>query len=426
MIACAPESRRARATSSTSGAVSRFLRLLAITLVVCCGKPGRHEGVLLEQAAPPPSAESNAAPGVDEASAPISAAAGHDFIAETRDLYRVAACGGRSDVPVGVDVSVVDTHCREVERLYRRYTTAWLARATPFLAALRPADLPARVVYPFGGGDLVTALATFPDADEITTISLEPAGDVRALRTLSPGAVPRALELFRTHLSFLLQRTFLSTINLGTESHGALPGEVVLSLAALAIHGFEPVSLHYFVIRDDGTLRYRDEQEVEHAGRGSGVFDNVELTFARARDGGRPKVLRHISHNLDDAHFRADGALFSYLASQGRIAAMTKAASHLLWSGDFSRIRSYLLEHTDWMISDSTGIPPRFAQAAGFVQDTYGLFDGPAHYGRIDARDTADFRALFDENPQRRVPFAYGYLDRSGHAHLVVTRRGHR
>ena len=34
-------------------------------------------------------------------------------------------------------------------------------------------DLPKKVLYPFGGSDLISALAVFPDAEEITIISLE-------------------------------------------------------------------------------------------------------------------------------------------------------------------------------------------------------------------------------------------------------------
>ena len=45
---------------------------------------------------------------------------------------------------------------------------------------------PKTVVYPFGGGDLLSALVAFPDATEITTISLELAGDPRRLKTLTP------------------------------------------------------------------------------------------------------------------------------------------------------------------------------------------------------------------------------------------------
>ena len=57
--------------------------------------------------------------------------------------------------------------------------------ARAFFAAHVPKDVPKKVVYPFAGGDLSTALTVYPDADEITNMSLEPAGDPRDIDTLA-------------------------------------------------------------------------------------------------------------------------------------------------------------------------------------------------------------------------------------------------
>jgi hypothetical protein len=95
----------------------------------------------------------------------------------------------------------------------------------------------------------------------------------------------------------------------------------------------------------------------------------------------------------------------------------------LLWNDHFSLIRGWLTDHTDWMASDSTGLPPRIAGPAGFTQDTYGTFDGPSPFGDPDARDAEDLKSLFASQPARDLPFRYGYPDKHGHAHLVVTHR---
>ena len=92
-------------------------------------------------------------------------------------------------------------------------------------------------------------------------------------------------------------------------------------------------------------------------------------------------------------------------------------------SEHFSIIRGWLVAHTDWMISDSTGLPPRIAAPAHFEQDAYGTFAGPAAFGLLDARDAADVKHLFDTQPHRELPFRYGYPDRDSHAHLIVTKR---
>jgi hypothetical protein len=372
-------------------------------------------------AAPSATASASAAAAVPDA--PLE---GLDFIDEARVLFRVAACGPSGDVPPRFDVAVVGRHCAELQRAYDEYKKSWIEVAKPFLATLRPKDLPATVVYPFGGGDLVTALATFPDASEITTISLEPAGDIRPMDRLAPERLAHELAVHRSHLERLFEKAHSRTDNLEKESQTDLPGEIVFDLAALVVHGYEPVSLRYFKLRPDGSVAYLSQDDVDaqahHPAALRDLFRNAELRF-RAGSDGPVRVLRHIAYNLDDAHLKADESLLAHLSAKGKVAAMTKAASHLLWNDHFSSIRGWLIDHTDWMISDSTGIPPRFAQPAGFAQDTYGTFDGPALFGLYDKRDAEDLKRLFKSEPTRELSFRYGYPDQDGHAHLLVTRR---
>jgi hypothetical protein len=354
--------------------------------------------------------------------------AGRDFVDEARAIFRVAACGPSGDIPARFDASVVSRHCEELARAYDEYRKAWVDVAEPFLTSLRPAGLPSIVVYPFGGGDLVSALATFPDAVEITTISLEPAGDVRPVATLPAERLASELAAHRGHLERLFEKAHSRTDNLEREAQAELPGEVVFAMAALVVHGAEPVSLRYFRLQPDGSLTYVSQADIDaqahHPKALRALFDNTELRFRKSGDASAPvRLVRHIAANLDDDHLRVDPALLAHLGLKGKVAAMTKAASHLLWSDHFSLIRGWLLAHTDWMISDSTGIPPRFAEDAGFTQDTYGTFDGPAAFGLVDAKDANDIKMLFASEPSRNLAFRYGYPDKDGHAHLIVTRR---
>jgi hypothetical protein len=390
--------------------------------------PPTTSTALAATAAPPSAAATSAPPATSPVSTRKTPLEGEDFIAQAMALFRVAACGPSGEAPAQFDKDVIAHHCADLERAYSDYRRDWVDVAKPFLASLRPKDLPAEVIYPFGGGDLTSALATFPDAEEITTISLEPAGDVRPIDRLAGDRLPSELATHRGHIERLFAKAHSRTDNLDKEAHTELPGEIIFALAALVVYGAEPVSLRYFRLRDDGSLAFVSQADISAAAKNAKalrkLFENAELRFRRAGDGGNPvQVLRHIAFNLDDDHMRADPALLAYLNARGEVAAMTKAASHLLWSSHFSLMRGWLLEHSDWMVSDSTGISPRFAKAAGFTQETYGRFDGPAPFGLFNDGDSRDFRALFASQPERQLGFRYGYPDRDGHAHLIVTSR---
>ncbi|MBX3209483.1 MAG: hypothetical protein KF764_30900 [Labilithrix sp.] len=346
------------------------------------------------------------------------------FTRQVQGAFRVAACGGDDAfIPRQIDKSLVDAHCASLRASYAEYKREWLDVAAPFIAKLRPASLPTTVVYPFGGGDLVSALATFPDAAEITTISLEIAGDVRAIDGADNRRLGSELAQLRDHLGKLFLKAHSRTANLDIETHGAVPGEVAYTMAALVIHGFEPVTLRYFKFRPDGTLRWLTEEAIAKNPRAGheGPFANAEIRFQKPGEA-RLRVLRHVAYDLSDTSMRSFPALLEHLRAKGKVAAMTKAASHLLWDdAHFSVIRRYLMKHTDWMISDTTGVPPRIAKKNGFVQDAYGAYEWPEPFGAVNNADAKAFQDLF--KTATPIAFRYGYPDNKSHGHIVVTRR---
>jgi hypothetical protein len=360
----------------------------------------------------------------------LASAAGHDFISEAQKLFRIAACSD-GDMPAGFtpgDAAIVDKNCEQIRAIQTAYHDRWLAKASAWFADHVPHDLPRKVVYPFAGGDLATALTVYPDADEITTISLEPAGDARSVDDLAGGELAAALNEQRKELKFLYTVDFSNTLNLvDSMREGQLPGQLVFSLNALRVHGFEPVALHYFHIEPDGSLQYLTDDEITAAGDPHKIdsmdrnfkFSNMELRFRKVGET-RVRVYRHIRQNLDNKHLE-DGKLIKYLSSKGPVAGMTKAASYLLGWPSFSTMRDYLIHNVVWMVSDATGIPPEFAGPAGFTQETYGTFDGPhipAEHGATKA-----WMDLWKSEPTRELPFRFGYPDKHKHRHLVITKK---
>ncbi|HEY4243058.1 MAG TPA: hypothetical protein VGM88_24760 [Kofleriaceae bacterium] len=376
--------------------------------------------------------------------ASVAHADGTDYGPQVRALFRVAACGGSDDIPARFSKRTVDEHCKELAGIYASYKRAWADEAQTYIAALRPADLPSTVVYPFGGGDLSSALAVYPDAKELTTISLEAAGDVRVIDTISKAKFADDVDSITMDLRKLYRSAYSSTKALQAASHSQLPGTIMMALAGLAVHDMEPVELRYFDLTPDGAIVYLTDAQLQSRAddyaaskRGLSVpkkythywyeqdsaFANVEIKYRPHGDPSAPlRTYRHIVANLDDPHMTADDRVLKHLALKGKVAVMTKGASFLLWYDDFSKIRNYLLEHVVWMVSDASGIPPSYATPAGFEQITYGEFTGP--YFVIDPKNTrAEFVKLWKSQPHHDLPFRFGYPDNAKHNHLMITRR---
>ncbi len=364
--------------------------------------------------------------------------AAQDFIEEARLLYRVAACAGDGALPAGISEDVVKEHCAQMTPMMDYYRHNYLPKVRTLLTSWVPANSPESVVYPFGGGDLLSALTAYPNAQEITTLSLEHVADPTRFSSLKPEQMRQSLQLLRKKVVGLLKFSDSRTDSLQELQRGGLSGQLAFFVIGLAVHGLQPVSLRYFQIAPDGKLVYLSRADIEALSEQqakklrfsatapdfSAAYSNAEIEFKPQdpANGERIGIHRHIAADLSDAHIPAP--LLAHLGQKEKIAAMTKAASYLLWRNEFSSIRDYLLRKMDIMVSDSTGIPPEFAKKAGFVQETAGKFSGS--FLGASAKHNQDFRDLWTKHPGKAIDFRFGYVDKSLKGHLLLTRRGNK
>jgi hypothetical protein len=359
-----------------------------------------------------------------------------DYIKDAKLYYRAVACMGSEPLPAALDAPTITKHCEEMAKRYAKFTESYITPAQSFFASVRPAGLPQAVVYPFGGGDLVSALVTYPDAREITTISLEHAGDPTRLAGLTDKKqLAAALQAYREAIHGLLTLNDSTSENLRKLEKGGIPGQLSFHLTGMAVMGYEPVSLRFFQLKDDGSIAYLAQTDVDALAPSkakkvkhgwvdtdfSEAYNHMELVFRKAGDPKAPAIThRHIAANLADKSFKG-GPLEKHLVGKGKVAALTKAASFLIWEWGFSAIRDYLLANMAWMASDATGIPSRHARKAGFKQITYGRFEGP-FLPEANAAVAEEMVKLWAQQPYRKLGFRYGYVDSELAVHLMITQ----
>ncbi len=443
MPGVAPSNVWRRGSGRVRGALGALGALAAVAAVAACSERGagpNAPGVAPDAARPASAAAAGAAvvaadAGVVTADAAVVREPGHDFIEEARRLYRVAACGGEGPLPAELAglQAAVDEHCRIVRPQIAAYRARYFETARRWFEAKAPAELPPRVVYAFAGGDLISALVAFPRATEITTISLEGAGDPRALPGLPAAEVRRELAELRREIGLLIANGSNTSVLLQAQQQNRLPGQIASFLLGLVAGGFEPVSMRFFRLDDAGAVRYLERAEIEADTRPARslrgdwkdptfaeAFRHVELRYRRPGEGPEAiRVHRHLAWNIDNAQLAARPQLLRHLEAKGKVCVLVKGGSYLLWFGTFSTFREYLLGHLAWMVSDSTGIAPNHAR--GMVQEPHGAFRGPVVENAAGTREDRAAQALWKAS-RGRMPFRFGYLDREGNAHVMLTR----
>ncbi len=195
----------------------------------------------------------------------------------------------------------------------------------------------------------------------------------------------------------------------------------------------------FFALDDTGAIHYfaADEIDVDtKSGRSlSGSwsrpgfaqsFQNVEVTIT-----GRSAAMRtisarsrHIAWNLGDDYLKKHAEVLRHLEAKGKVSICVKGASYLLWLEDFAIFRKYLIDHAAWMVTDSTGLAPNYAPSS-LVQEAFGRFVGPPRgfgFERLEgSKSDVASQALWAKAVDK-LPFRFGYLDRDGHAGIVITR----
>jgi hypothetical protein len=356
---------------------------------------------------------------------------GVEFIDDVRPIFHLVTCQA---TPAGLDAAVVDTWCVKQKKRYERFTTRWGAKARAFLTPHKPAGLPTTLVYPFGGGDLMSALQLFPEAQEVTTISLELAGDPRRLKKLADAKVlKRSLKSVADATESTLINNDSVSEEMSDAQRGELPGQLSMHLLGLALAGQEPVSVRFFRLEPDGSLHYLSAEDIDaldgkkakklndewKSPDFSPAFANVEVQFVpRGQPDAARRVHRHFAANL--ANKKLPAGLLAHLEAKGRVTAMTKAASYLLWDGGFSKLTHWLLGNAVFMVSDSTGVPPSEWKDQGCKVSAFGKFEKPFLVEAENDPHVEELRALFET--AKKVPMRFGYADGTPdkNDHLVI------
>jgi hypothetical protein len=259
------------------------------------------------------------------------------------------------------------------------------------------------------------------------------AGDPRRLPTLKPAQLETDLATFRQEISWLIQLGSNTSVNLSAQQRNSLPGQTSSFLLALYVGGYEPVGMRYFTIDDAGAIRYVDQAAIDAdtkstkslSGSWSNPnfaesFRNVEIRYRKIGDTAE-RVHRHIAWNLDNEHVTKQPGLLKWLEAKGKVTIVVKGASYLLYNDSFKLIRDYILTHLAFMLSDSTGVPPMYAQPAGMVQEAWGKYVKPGLAFAVGSKQDLDMRTLW-KNPAGPAPFRFGYIDSNNNAHVLITK----
>jgi hypothetical protein len=407
-----PSQTHGRSSSARRVWVRLLSALFSLGLVACAGDVTEET---LES-----TPESTPAAAVSPPPAPV--AFDRDTLWETYDrdnaerltaISRLLAGLAPESNTIAIDSAAWTTYAAEIAAAWGQLESTQLAPLQAWRdqnLAQVPSDSP--VLYPFSGPDFLYASSFFPNAPVYVMIGLEPIGALPDFENASEEELSSVFEWVNKSLYALLNFSFFRTnaMEKDLKDRGTLP----LLMLFAARNGYEVLDLAYVGIDDQGNVKRLE------AGNPDELIPGIRVDLL-GRDGEPPQQLYYFSMDLSDAGFDSRPGLEAFFGQLDRPITYLKAASYLMHNEYFSIVRDALLERSQFILQDDSGIPLRFFDANNWTRSFFGEYTKPIDL--FSTRLQADLKAEYTANPSIEVlPFGVGY-QYEGNSNLMLAER---
>ena len=269
------------------------------------------------------------------------------------------------------------------------------------------------VFYPFSGPDVLYATRFFPDGKVFVLAGLERVGSLRKAGDYPADKLDKELDGWNKALSSIFNRSFFVTSEMDSHFHGKVAdGLLPMILLLMARSGFTVDGLQFGHVDESGKyIVEAEDSQVRHPA--------VEIDFHKGADTTARK-LYYFSTRLDEP-FEKDPSFSRFVKSQGTPDTLVKSASFLLHWKMCAGIRAQILETSNLIFQDDTGVAFHYFDNPDWDVKLYG------EYSRPDKPFTNEYQkdlaAAFQE-PTKVKPLGfslgYGYGRRPSSMLLAV------
>lgn len=270
-----------------------------------------------------------------------------------------------------------------------------------------------QVTYLFGGPDLISALALFPEARSYALGGLEPVGKLANPLELTPEQLHASLAALRKSTEVILNFNHFITKDMKTDLQAsAFQGVFPLMLVFLSFTDTRIQSAERLTLMPDGSLVPGEKEGGQAALRI--VFHPSPLV--------PPSEVVYVQADLSDVALKKNRAVLDWLGLRGPATGYLKAASYLPHSNSFSMVRDFLLGNCTAILQDDSGIPLSAYRAAGWRLICFGTYTSPLEI--FTKNDQPALREMYAAGAFP-LPFGFGYRWQRGESTLLLALPAH-
>ena len=274
--------------------------------------------------------------------------------------------------------------------------------------------------YPFSGPDILHAQTFFPDADNYVMIGLEPVGSLPTFKSSQLDSLTPYYNRVNTSLDAILKFSFFRTVSMSKDLKNAeVDGTLHLLFLFLKRTGNLICSAKPVTVDSLGQVVYLNSfielKKMKSPTKG------VEIKFTDKNN--QPKTVSYFSLNAADGGMKQNKGFMTYLTNMGTINTYLKGASYLMHKSYFSMVRNVILNQSEHVIQDDSGIAFHYFTESNraWSYTFYGSYIRPI--AMFSAFYQADLDSTYKQQGSKNIGFGIGYNFRDKNSNFMIATK---
>lgn len=299
-----------------------------------------------------------------------------------------------------------------------------ISRINPWRMDNIPQNLRVKTAfYPFSGADFINLYTLFPNSTNYIMIALEEPGRIPEPLKLSPSELASGLSAIQRSISNIASENYFKSAIMQKEmTNKYLEGTTPILLIFAARLGLNIQDVSAAVLDEAGKIQRLNKDDLlndkKYPVYGSRIIFSSKETS-------EPRTLTYLKMRLHNSSLNeksAEGQFFKKLNGSGTI---IKSAVYLLHRESFNELCRYIMNISDIIVQDDSGIPFRYFSKRTWNISLFGTYTSPRSLKDLpDPPAQPDLAKAYKE---RTAPlpfnFGYGVLTGKGMSNLLLATK---
>jgi hypothetical protein len=193
------------------------------------------------------------------------------------------------------------------------------------------------------------------------------------------------------------------------------------------LNGVLPI-LYAFIARADksitnvafGSLNSSGAFEEAGSGKKGGSVSGVRIKYTD-NPSGDSQTLYYFTTDISDGGIKATPGFLKFCQRLGVGSSFLKSSSYLMFENGFTTIRNFILEHSNRIVQDDSGIPVAYLDPNKWNLRLFGAYLGPIDL--FKQHHQPRLQELFAQSNPPPLDFGFGYRWNYKEANLIVAER---